>query len=282
MLQMPSHPVLSLTDVVKTFPGVVALGGVSLNVVEGEVHALVGENGAGKSTLMAVAAGAISRDSGTIEIGGRPLNEPSPALAQSLGISVVYQHTSVLDDLTVAENLLYCVPAHRRSQASGKAEWIKEQLAAVGAHFDSRTRVSELSVAERQLVEIAKALASQPKVLVLDEPTEALTATETERLFVQIARIKANGTAVVYISHRLPEVRRIADRISVLRDGRFHGTFDAAGVSEEAILALIIRRSVERVFPDKTTQDADAAPLLVARDVRSEILQGIELKVLPG
>jgi ribose transport system ATP-binding protein len=199
MLQMPSRTVLSLSDVVKTFPGVVALGGVSLNVTEGEVHALVGENGAGKSTLMAVAAGALSWDSGAIEIGGHPLTEPSPALAQSLGISVVYQHTSVLDDLTVAENLLYCVPARRRSEAESSAAWVKEQLAAVGAHLDSRTRVGDLSVAERQLVEIAKALALRPKVLVLDEPTEALTAAETERLFAQIARIKLNGTAVVYI-----------------------------------------------------------------------------------
>jgi ribose transport system ATP-binding protein len=106
MLQMPRRSVLSLSDVVKTFPGVVALDGVSLDVVEGEVHALVGENGAGKSTLMAVAAGALSWDSGTIDIGGRTLDQPSPALAQSMGISVVYQHTSVLDDLTVAENLL--------------------------------------------------------------------------------------------------------------------------------------------------------------------------------
>jgi ribose transport system permease protein/ribose transport system ATP-binding protein len=282
MLQMPSRPVLSLSEVVKTFPGVVALGGVSLDVIEGEVHALVGENGAGKSTLMAVAAGALSWDSGTIQIGGQPLTEPSPALAQSLGISVVYQHTSVLDDLTVAENLLYCVPAHRRAAAESRSAWVTEQLAAVGAHFNSRTRVGDLSVAERQLVEIAKALALRPKVLVLDEPTEALTAAETERLFVQIAKIKSNGTAVVYISHRLPEVRRIADRISVLRDGRFHGTFDAAGVSEEDILSLIIGRSVDRVFPDKTTQDAGAVALLTARDVRNEILQGVALEVVPG
>ena len=282
MLQMPSRSVLSLSDVVKTFPGVVALGGVSLNVVEGEVHALVGENGAGKSTLMAVAAGALSWDSGSIEIGGQPLTEPSPALAQSLGISVVYQHTSVLDDLTVAENLLYCVPAHRRSEAESSAAWVKEQLAAVGAHFDSRTRVSDLSIAERQLVEIAKALALRPKVLVLDEPTEALTAAETERLFAQIARIKSNGTAVVYISHRLPEVRRIADRISVLRDGRFHGTFDAAGVSEQEILALIIGRSVEWRVSRQNDARRSGKPLLLARNVRSEILQGVELQVVPG
>jgi len=142
--------------------------------------------------------------------------------------------------------------------------------------------LGDLSVAERQLVEIAKALALRPKVLVLDEPTEALTAAETERLFVQIAKIKSNGTAVVYISHRLPEVRRIADRISVLRDGRFHGTFDAAGVSEEDILSLIIGRSVDRVFPDKTTQDAGAVALLTARDVRNEVLQGVALEVVPG
>ena len=116
----------------------------------------------------------------------------------------------------------------------------------------------------------------------LDEPTEALTAAETERLFAQIARIKSNGTAVVYISHRLPEVRRIADRISVLRDGRFHGTFDAAGVSEQEILALIIGRSVEWAFPDKTTRDDEGKPLLLARNVRSEILQGVELQVVPG
>ena len=116
----------------------------------------------------------------------------------------------------------------------------------------------------------------------LDEPTEALTAAETERLFAQIARIKSNGTAVVYISHRLPEVRRVADRISVLRDGRFHGTFDAAGVSEQEILALIIGRSVEWAFPDKATRDDEAKPLLLARNVRGEILQGVELQVVPG
>src|ERR1700753_3924645 len=173
MLQMPNRPVLSLTDVVKTFPGVVALGGVSLNVVEGEVHALVGENGAGKSTLMAVAAGALSWDSGNIELGGQPLTEPSRALAQSLGISVVYQHTSVLDALTVAENLLYCVPAVRRSAARSSKAWVQEQLTTVGAEFDPRMRVSDLTVAQRQLVEITKALALKPKLLVLDEPPEA-------------------------------------------------------------------------------------------------------------
>ena len=279
---MPGRPVLRLTDVVKTYPGVIALGGVSLEVVEAEVHALLGENGAGKSTLMGVAAGATAPDSGTIEIGGQVLGEADPAKAQALGLSVVYQHTSVLDDLTVAENLLYCVPAERRAAAASTAEWIDRQLAAVGATFDKRLRVSDLSIAERQLVEIARALALQPKVLVLDEPTEALTAAETERLFEQIARIKAQGTAIVYISHRLPEVRRVADRITILRDGRMRGTFPAAGISEEEILALIIGRTVGRAFPDKATQrDADR-PVLVARSLKGGKLQGVDLEVRPG
>jgi ribose transport system ATP-binding protein len=279
---MAARVVLSLANVVKTFPGVVALDQVSLEVVEGEVHALLGENGAGKSTLMAIAAGAMAPDSGTVEIGGSRLTEASPALAQALGIAVVYQHTSVLDDLTVAENLLYCVPPERRANGGNTEAWIAAQLGAVGAHFDKRSRVGQLSVAERQLVEIAKALALQPRVLVLDEPTEALTAVETEQLFAQIQKIKSRGTAVVYISHRLPEVRRVADRISILRDGRFRGTFAAAGVSEQEILALIIGRSIDRAFPEKGILNDGAAPTLVARGITNRVLQGVDLDVRPG
>ena len=246
---MTARAVLGLKGVSKTFPGVVALEGVSLDVSEGEVHALLGENGAGKSTLMAIAAGAMAANSGTVEIDGIPLDTASPSRAQELGISVVYQHTSVLHELTVAENLLYCVPKERRAATINTSQWISEQLALVGAVFDRRTRVGELSVAERQLVEIAKALALVPKVLVLDEPTEALTAKETEQLFVNIERITALGTAVVYISHRLPEVKRVADRITVLRDGKVRGTFSADGISEDEILSSDHRPSGRSRLP---------------------------------
>ena len=271
---MTARAVLRLTDVVKTFPGVIALKEVSLEIHEGEVHALLGENGAGKSTLMAIAAGAMAPDQGVIEIGGKSLDIASPSLAQALGIGVVYQHTSVLDDLTVAENLLYCVPPERRAKASSTDEWLANQLAAVGAHFDKRTRVDELTAAERQLVEIAKALALQPIVLVLDEPTEALTATETEQLFSQIEQITARGTAVVYISHRLPEVKRVADRVTVLRDGQMRGTFAADDISEDEILGLIIGRSIDHAFPDKGKPRHGEKPLLIREEDRQRGVAG--------
>jgi ribose transport system ATP-binding protein len=279
---MTARAVLSLKGVSKTFPGVVALDGVSLDVFEGEVHALLGENGAGKSTLMAIAAGAMAANSGTVEIGGIPLDAALPSRAQELGIGVVYQHTSVLNELTVAENLLYCVPKERRTTTISTNQWIGEQLALVGAVFDRRTRVGELNVAERQLVEIGKALALQPKVLVLDEPTEALTAKETEQLFVNIERITALGTAVVYISHRLPEVKRVADHITVLRDGKVRGTFSADGISENEILGLIIGRPVDHAFPEKAERRSGSAPLLVARKITNGVLQGIDLEIVPG
>jgi len=279
---MTVRAVLGLKDVSKTFPGVVALESVSMDVSEGEVHALLGENGAGKSTLMAIAAGAMAANSGTIEIGGIPLETASPSRAQELGISVVYQHTSVLHELTVAENLLYCVPKERRAGTINPNQWISQQLSLVGAVFDRRMRVGELSVAERQLVEIAKALALQPKVLVLDEPTEALTAKETEQLFINIERITARGTAVVYISHRLPEVKRVADRITVLRDGKVRGTFWADGISEDEILSLIIGRPIDHAFPEKGKQRGGKAPLLAARKITNGVLQGVDLDVARG
>jgi ribose transport system ATP-binding protein len=280
---MQHRVVLRLTDVTKAFAGVVALREASLEVLEGEVHALLGENGAGKSTLMSIAAGVMAADEGSVEIGGTSLVQALPDAAQALGISVVYQHTSVLNDLTVAENLLYGVPAERRGAGADSVyQWVATQLDQVGARFDQRVRVAGLSAAERQLVEIAKALASEPKVLVLDEPTEALTGTETEQLFANIERITAAGTAVVYISHRLPEVRRVADRLTILRDGQVRGTFSVEGVSEDEILALIIGRPVRHVFPDKSAVSKGPLPQLRARGITNHILQEVDFEAWPG
>ena len=275
--------VLRLTDVVKAFPGVVALKGVSLEVVEGEVHALVGENGAGKSTLMAVAAGSLLPDQGSIEIGGSVMEQPSPAAAQALGIAVVYQHLSILEDLTVAETMVFAMPRGRRPSLLRAGPWARQKLAVVGASsIDPSARVSELSVADRQLVEIAKALALEPKVLVLDEPTESLTPVESALLFDQVRKITAAGTAVVYISHRLPEVQRIADRITVLRDGETRGTVAAASVSEAEILRLIIGRAVDQAFPAKAEIAPGTEPLLSVRGLSGPRFNDVSLDVRPG
>ncbi len=246
-----SSPVLRLTDVHKTFPGVVALNGVTFDVTPGEVHALVGENGAGKSTLMGVAAGAIAPDRGTVEIGGRPLLKPSPAAAQMLGLAVVYQHSTVLDDLSVMENLMFPIPRRSRPSYSEAPAWASPHLAAVGANVKPTLRADELGIAQRQLVEIARALATNARVLILDEPTESLTAGESKLLFEKIDQLRSAGTGIVYISHRFHEVRRIADRITVLRDGEARGTFAAGDVTEDDVLQLIVGRSVDHVFPEK-------------------------------
>jgi ribose transport system ATP-binding protein len=274
--------VLRLSDVVKTYPGVVALKGVSFEVTEGEVHALVGENGAGKSTLMAVAAGSTLPDSGSVEIGGRPLDPPTPAGAQLLGLAVVYQHLSILEDLTVAENMVFAMSRRLRPPVAQSAVWTREKLAAIGARIDPAARVSELSIADRQLLEIAKALALESSVLVLDEPTESLTPAEADRLFERIRSITDGGTAVVYISHRLPEVSRVADRITVLRDGETRGTVRASDVSEEDVLRLIIGRSVDQAFPAKAGDRADAQPLLRVTALSGPRFRDVDLDVAPG
>ncbi len=277
---------LRLTDIVKSFPGVRALRGVSFEVLAGEVHALLGENGAGKSTLMAVAAGATAPDSGTVEIGGHRLEHASPAAAQALGLSVVYQHPSVLDDLTVAENLLLAVPGSRRPPQRQVERWTADHLAVVGADLPPRARAGELGVAERQLLEIARALALESKVLVLDEPTESLTETESHRLFEQIDAVRRRGASVVYISHRLPEVRRVADRVTILRDGEVRGTFAAAEIDDAEVLRLIVGRPVQQTFPPKRRRqacgDATPPPVLEVSGLRGPRLSGAGVTVEPG
>ncbi len=272
---------LRLTDVRKSFGAVRALKGVSLEVRAGEVHALLGENGAGKSTLMAVAAGSLQPDEGAVEIGGERLDAASPSAAQALGLGVVYQHPALADDLTVVENMVLAMPVRLRPKHSRANAWAAERLATIGAKVDPGSRVAELTAAEAQLVEIAKALALDPSVLILDEPTAALDADEVDHLFQQVRAIRARGTAIVYISHRIPEVEEIADRLTVLRDGEARGTFGVEDVDEAAILKLIAGRELAAVFPEKLS-GAPGATVFSVEGLSGEGFDDISLSVSEG
>lgn len=247
----PRAHALRLSGIVKTFPGVRALTDVDLDVVPGEVHALVGENGAGKSTLMAVASGALAADAGTVEIAGVALTAASPDAARDLGLAIVRQDPALLPDLTVAENMALGTGRADRGGLKKALTWAREALDPWQMGINVRARVRDLSVEQRFIVEIAKALVLRPRVLILDEPTEHLNSDEVQRLFRRVRELTAASTAVVYISHRIPEVKEIADRITVLRDGRVRGTFEADSVSESRIIELVVGRALETVFPPK-------------------------------
>src|SRR6476620_7914511 len=213
-------PTLSLRGITKHFDAVAALTNVTFDVLAGEVHALLGENGAGKSTLMNVASGATAPDSGTITLAGEPLEHLTPATAQDLGIAMVHQHPALLPDMTVADNILVAVGReHLRRRDPDVRKAMRSLLD--GVHFAGHLedRVSSLSVARRHLLELAKAFAVSPQLLILDEPTAPLSQDSVDLLFTTIRSFAADGTAVVYITHRLGEVREIADRVTVLRDG---------------------------------------------------------------
>ena len=248
---------LQIDGVTKVFPGVRALDNVTFSVLAGEVHGLVGENGAGKSTLMAVATGALVPEEGRVVIDGVEAVGDTEK-ARSLGLAIVRQEPALMPELTVAENLYLGVPEAERPSLMDLSGWAQRLLEqwSDGVAIDTGARVLSLNPEERFIVEIVKALAAKPKVLVLDEPTEHLLAEDVERLFERIRRITESGCGVVYISHRIREVRKIANRLTVLRDGQGQGTYQAAGLSEHQIVELIVGRAMDREFPPKSADTA--------------------------
>src|SRR5689334_22071969 len=253
-----------------------ALRDVSLTLAAGEVHALLGENGAGKSTLMAVASGDIAPDAGAIALGGETYERLTPAEAQRQGLAIVHQHPALLPDMTVAENMALGSPGGRPTP-----EWMREQLDRVGSRAALNARLDDLSVAQRQLLELAKALALEPSILILDEPTAPLGADMVERVFEQVRAAANRGAAVIYISHRLPEVRQIAGRVTVMRDGAVQGSAPIDEMSDDEMLHLIVGRSVETTFPDKHPGAADSGGLSV-RGLSNEAFHDVDLTVRPG
>ncbi|MDA8207478.1 MAG: ATP-binding cassette domain-containing protein, partial [Actinomycetota bacterium] len=271
---------LSMRGISKYFEGVAALADVSLEVLPGEVHALLGENGAGKSTLMSIAAGDLAPDAGTVEIGDATLGVASPTVAKQLGIGVVYQHPAIMPDLSVWENLVLAMPSDRKPAAGRSLEWTRERLREIGSEIDPARPGSSLSPVERTMVEIAKALAVAPKVLLLDEPTAVMGAEQVGRLFAQIREIRDRGTAIVYISHRIPEIREIADRVTILRDGRNQGTFHLREVDDETMLRLIAGRELSSIFPPKAA--TLGTTVLRCQDLAGSGIEGVSLEVHAG
>jgi ribose transport system ATP-binding protein len=255
--------VLELAGVSRQFGAVRALRNVSFDCRAGEVHALVGENGSGKSTLLGVASGFVDPDHGTIRVGGRTLERASPSLARKLGLAMAYQDGSSVLAEPVKNNLYYAAAADRPPYRRRK-QWARQVLSDfdLDLELSPDAPVGTLTMAERQLFEVAKALVNDPKVLLLDEPTTALGPSEVQALHRTVLACKRRGIGVVYVSHRLPEVLEVADRITVLRDGQYQGTFEAAATTEPQLVEHIVGRPFEAVFPPRRAPSPDAARVL--------------------
>ena len=274
-----------MAAITKTFPGVRALDGVSFDVAAGEVHALVGENGAGKSTLMKILAGAYIADSGTIEIDGARVTIDGPKAAERLGIGMIYQEFNLVPDLGVIENIVLGIEPVRGLFLDAKAAAAEATavLAELGITLPLDRPARRLPVAAQQLTEIAKALVRHARLIVMDEPTAALTERETDALFALIAKLKEQGVAFVYISHRLEELPRIADRITVIRDGRAIETRVTSAMPQDEMIRLMVGRALEAHFPELPDVAADAPVRLTVRDLRAATnVNGVSFDVRAG
>ena len=247
-----STPVLEMRHIGKTFPGVVALNDVDFELRPGEVHILLGENGAGKSTLMKILSGAYQKSAGQIMLGGSEVEIKNPKHAQTLGISTIYQEFNLIPHLSVGENIfLGREPARLSGFIDQRAifQQATHALTALGLTLNPRKLVKELRVAEQQMVEVAKALSLDARILIMDEPTAALTEHEITELFATIRSLKKQGVAIVYISHRMEELFEIGDRVTVLRDGRSVGTYDVTAISKSELIRLMVNRELTDLFP---------------------------------
>jgi ribose transport system ATP-binding protein len=274
---------LTLTGITKTYPGVTALDGVTVDVAAGRVHAVLGENGAGKSTLVGIAAGSVVPDAGTIDLGGRTYDRIRPREAREAGLAIVYQTPALAPSLSVMDAVLLLLPETRRPSRRTAASWLTDHFASLSLPIDPHALVSSLSLREAHLVEIAAALASEPSVLVLDEPTEALGPEETAWLFGQVRRLVERGVAIIYITHRIPEVIEIASDLSVLRDGRLVGAGRVADFTADQIVELIIGRSLETTFPDKASPATPGStPVLEVLELGGPGYEHVSFAVQPG
>ncbi|NLW20190.1 MAG: sugar ABC transporter ATP-binding protein [Clostridiales bacterium] len=247
--------ILEISHVTKIFPGVRALDDVGFTLRRGEIHALIGENGAGKSTFIKVLTGVHQPDSGTILLNGQQVRMTDPLVARRLGIAAIYQHLAAYPHLSVAENIFM---GNEQLRPPGFISWRNTRrraarlLQSLGSSIDPAAQMGELSVAQQQIVEIAKALSQDASVLIMDEPTAALSLTESEELYSIVRGLKAKGTSVILISHRFEDIFSLADRVTVLRDARYIGTWDIDEADSALLVNHMVGRSIDRFFPQKT------------------------------
>ena len=258
---------LSLTNISKSFGPTVALAGVNLSLEKGEVHALIGENGAGKSTLMSVLAGLLKPDEGAMEIEGESYFPSNPLEARAQGIALIHQELSLFPHLSVAENIMMGMEPSRwgvLDSGALRARTLEVLETFPHPEIKPETRVSTLSIAARQIVEICRAIAARARFILMDEPTSSLQREDVEHLFGLIRQFKNRGIAVIYISHFLEEVREIADRFTVLRDGRSVAAGDLSSVTDDELIVQMVGRSVESLFPIRAKASADSEILGIA------------------
>jgi ribose transport system ATP-binding protein len=278
--------VLRMEGITKHYGGVRALEGVQFAAARGRIHALLGENGAGKSTLIKVLSGVVRPDTGQVVIDGQPMSFASPMAAMDAGVACIFQELSLLPDLTVADNITITRPPGRFGLID-RAEQLRitqRVLARVGAediHPDAP--VGELPLSRRQMVEIAKALARDPKILILDEATSALTAADVQKIFALLKQLRTDGMAVIYISHRMHEIAELADDCTVFRNGRYVETFQAGTKTDDEIVELMIGREYSSAFPPRAAKKPNSAPVLKVSGLNwGGRLNGIDLEVRAG
>jgi ribose transport system ATP-binding protein len=256
----PGQPILTVRGVTKSFPGVRALKGVDLTIYPGEVHALVGENGAGKSTLMKILAGAQGPDGGEIKLDGKSVHFHSPHQARLAGIGIIYQELTIAPNLTVAGNVFLGSEETKLGFLTDTPAMIQHTQAVLdrlGARFRASQRAAHLSIAEQQQIEIARALFYKSRILVMDEPTTALSDRETDRLFDIVRQLRSEGLAIIYISHRMAEIYELGDRLSVFRDGEYVGELTRPEFSSDRIIEMMVGRKLEDLYPQKIAGHGD-------------------------
>ena len=253
---------MELRNITKRFPGVVALNGVQFQLKQGEIHALMGENGAGKSTLIKVITGVHEPEEGDILINGRKVVFKNTNDSAANSIAAIYQHSTVYPYLSVTENIFI---GHESLTRAGSIKWnemhgrAKELLMSLGCDINPRTRMVNLSVAEQQIVEISKAVSSKARIVIMDEPTAALSKRECEELYRITEKLKAEGTSIIFISHRMEDMYRLADRVTVFRDARYIGTWDVDKISKDELISAMVGREVTQLYPKQAVPIGETA-----------------------